>query len=190
LIGKANVFYLQASQDKNNCDPAGLEQASALLDQSLALSDQPASANIETKVHFYRGQIAIIRNACHQTDQDWLENAKDEFTWVADQYESRKKNSSGYEGLQSLASHAYARLGYIAYKGNDADTAIVWLKKSVEIASPYYQGLYTSLMGDIYVSAGKKEEAVQAYNDAISIAEQSADADSMKTYQAKLDALK
>jgi predicted negative regulator of RcsB-dependent stress response len=190
MIGEANVLYLQASQDKSNCDLAGLEQASALLDQSLALSDQPASANIETKVHFYRGQIAIIRNACHQTDQDWLSNAKDEFTWVADQYESRKKNSSGYESLQSLTSHAYARLGYIAYKGNDADTAIVWLKKSVEIASPYYQGLYTSLMGDIYVSAGKKEEAVQAYNDAISIAEQSADADSMKTYQAKLDALK
>jgi tetratricopeptide (TPR) repeat protein len=190
MIGEANVLYLQASQDKANCDPTGLEKASVLLTQSLALSGQPASANIEAKVHFYRGQIAIIRDACHQTDQDWLSNAKDEFTWVINQYEARKKNGSSYESLQSLASHSYARLGYISFMRGDAEAGISWLKKSVEIASPYYQGLYTSLIGDFYVTLGRKEEASQAYNDAISIAEQSADGASMKAYEAKLNALK
>lgn len=190
MIGEANVLYLQASRDKSNCDSAGLEQASTLLDQALALTDQPASANIEAKVHFYRGQIALIRNACNQTDQDWMATAQDEFTWVVKQYEKLKQNNGSYEGLQSLASHAYARLGYVAYKHGDFDTAITWTKKAVEIASPYYQGYYTSMMGDIYAVAGKKEEAAQAYNDAIAIAEQNADAASLKAYQAKLDALK
>ncbi len=213
VIGKANVLYLQASQDKNNCDLSGLEQASVLLDQALALKDQPASANLETKVHFYLGQIALLRDACHQTDRDWLTKAQEEFTWVVDQYEMRKQSSSDYENqrslaayfnlrapceaqlcdyesLQSLASHSYARLGYIAYKDNDADGAIVWIKKSVEVASPYYQGYYSSLMGDIYAASGKKEQAAESYNDAIAIAEQNADAASLKTYQAKLSALK
>ena len=190
MIGDANVLYLQAARDKNNCDPAGLEQASALLDQALALTDQPASANIETKVHFYRGQIALIRNACHQTDQDWFAIAEDEFTWVVNQYETLKQNSDNYEGLQSLASHAYARLGYVDYKRGNFDAAIAWAQKAVEIASPYFQGYYTSMIGDIYVAAGKKEEAAQAYNDAIAIAEQYADATSLKAYEAKLEALK
>ncbi|MDD2922119.1 MAG: tetratricopeptide repeat protein [Anaerolineales bacterium] len=190
MIGKANVLYLQAGLDKNNCDLAGFDRASVLLDRALGLSDQPASANIETKVHFYRGQIALLRDACHQTNQDWLAAAQDEFTWVTGQYESRKQSSGGYESLQSLTSHAYARLGYIAYKRGDTDASIGWLEKSVEIASPYYQGFYTSMIGDMYASAGKKDQAVQAYDDAIAIAEKNADSLSLKTYQAKLDALK
>jgi tetratricopeptide (TPR) repeat protein len=190
MIGRANVLYLQASQDKSNCDFDGLEQASTLLTQSLALTDQPSSANIETKVHFYRGQIALVRNACNQMDQDWMSTAQDEFTWVVNQYEILKQNSGNYESLKSLASHAYARLGYIDYKRGEFDTAIAWVKKAVEIASPYYQGFYTSMMGDIYAFAGKKDEAIQAYDDAIAIVEKNADAASLKTYQAKLDALK
>jgi tetratricopeptide (TPR) repeat protein len=188
MIGKANVLYLQASQDKSKCDLNNLDASSALLEQALGLSDQPVSANIEIKVHFYRGQIAIIRDACHQTEQDWLSSAQDEFTWVANQYESRKKSSSGYESLQSLASHSYARLGYISFMRGDAEAGIAWLKKSVEIASPYYQGLYTSLIGDFYVTLGRKEEAIQSYNDAIAIAETKADAESMKKYEEKLRA--
>jgi Tfp pilus assembly protein PilF len=81
-------------------------------------------------------------------------------------------------------------LGYVAVKNNDANAAIEWLKKAVQIASPYYKGFYTAQMGDLYAVIGKKEEAVQAYNDAISIAEQNADVASLKDYQAKLDALK
>lgn len=190
MIGEVNVKYLQASLDKNNCDLIGLNQASALLDNALGLNNQPASANIETKVHFYRGQIAFIQYGCHQTDQDWLTKAQDEFTWVVKQYESRKQNNSGYEGIQSLASHAYARLGVIAYLRNDADTAISWHKKAVEIASPYYQGFYTAFLGDIYAAIGKKDEAIQSYNDAISIAERNADVVSLKAYETKLNALR
>jgi tetratricopeptide (TPR) repeat protein len=191
MIGEANVLYLQVAStvDKTNCDFAKLDQASALLDQALALTDQPASAIIEAKVRFYHGQILLVRNACTPS-QDLLTEAQREFTWITGQYETLKQSGGNYGALQSLASQAYGRLGYVAVKNNDANAAIAWLKKAVQIASPYYKGFYTAQMGDLYAVIGKKEEAVQAYNDAISIAEQNADVASLKDYQAKLDALK
>jgi len=188
LIGKANVLYLQASQGENKCDPVGFEQASETLNDALSLLDQPASANIETKVHFYRGQIAILRDDCQQTEQDWLSTAAQEFTWVVDQYESRKKNDDDYQGIESLASHSYARLGYISYTRGDPETAITWFQKAVEIASPYYQGFYLSLIGDIYAATGHKEEALNYYAEAIEIAEMEADAASMQRYEEKMQA--
>jgi tetratricopeptide (TPR) repeat protein len=188
MVGKAGVLYLQASQDLTKCDPTGLEQASNLLTQALALKNQPASANIETKVHFYRGQIAIIRDGCHLTGQDWLSSAQKEFSWVTNLYESRKEKSNDYQGIESLASHSYARLGYIAYQRGDTEKAISWFQKAVDIASPYYQGYYRSFMGDIFAATGHKAEALESYNEAIAIAEMKADADSMKSYQEKLQA--
>lgn len=190
IIGQSTVLYLQALQNVNNCDLSKLKQSSALLDQALALNNQPASVNIEIKVHYYRGQIALIQNACQQTDRDWLATAQEEFTWVINQYEARKQNGGDYETMQPQTADAYARLGYVANKRGDPDSALAWFKKSTEIASPYYRGYYTSRMGDIYASIGKKDEAIQAYDDAIAIAEQNADAASLKAYQAKLDALK
>lgn len=185
-IGQANIFYLEASQDKNNCDPSGLDQASNLLDQALDLKDQPPSANIETKVHFYRGQIALIRDACHIEGEDWLTAAQQEFDWVVNQYESRKQNNTDFEGVKPLASHAYARLGVIAYKHNEIDQAVNRLNQSIKIASPYYQGYYTALIGDIYFAEGQKQKAIEAYTNAIAIAQQYADGKSMKSYQEKL----
>ena len=189
MIGEANVLYLKASLDKNNCDSSGLDQASDLLDRALALKDQPSSANIETKVHFYRGQIGIIRDWCHLAGNDWLTSAQGEFTWVVNQYETRKQNNTAFEGVKPLASHAYARLGYIAYQRGNPEPAITWLKKAVEIASPYYQSSYTSLIGDIYAATQQKELAIQAYGDAIAIAEANGDGVSIKKYEEKLQAI-
>ena len=186
MIGEANVLYLKAADNKENCDQAGLDQASDLLDQALSLEDQPASANIETKVHFYRGQIAIIRDACHQAGNDWLVTAHDEFNWVINHYEILQQNNEQFNGIESLASHSYARLGYIAYQSGNFNGAVDWLNKSVEIASPYYQAYYTSLIGDIYQSAGQSEKAIQAYEDAIAIAISNGDGESVKIYQEKL----
>jgi len=188
MIGKTNVLYLQVTQGPEKCDPVGLEQASKVLNDAFALQAQPASANIETKVHFYRGQIAIIRADCKQTEQDWLSYAQKEFTWVIDLYESRKKNNNDYQGIESLASHSYARLGYIAYQRRDADQAIAWFEKAVEIAPPYYQAYYRSVIGDIFAATGHKEEAIQNYREAIAIAEMNADGVSMDRYEEKLQA--
>lgn len=189
MIGQANVLYMEASLDKNNCSSSGLNQASSLLDRALSLKDQPSDANIETKVHFYRGQIAIIRDACHLAGSDWLTMAHNEFTWVADQYEVRKQKNEGYEGIEPFASHAYARLGYIAYQRGDPQAAITWFKKAVDIASPYYQGLYTSIIGDIYAAIGQREQAIQAYEEAIAIAEANGDGTSVEEYEKKLQAI-
>lgn len=187
MIGQANVFYLEASQDKNNCESAGLDQAASLLDQAMSLKEQPPGANIDTKVHFYRGQIDIIRDYCHLEGSDWLKEAQNEFNWVIGQYEIRKQKNEGFEGIEPFASHAYARLGYIAYQRGDPQAAISWLQKAVVIGSPYYQGLYTSLMGDIYAATQQKEEAIQSYEDAIAIAEANGDGTSVSEYETKLE---
>jgi tetratricopeptide (TPR) repeat protein len=186
MIGQANVLYLTASQDKNNCDLAGLDQASELLKQAESAADRPPGANIDTKVQFYRGQIAIIRAACHQAGEDWLAVAQDQFSQVTSQYETRKQKGEDSVEIESLAAHAYARLGYIAYKRQDPAAAIAWIDKAVPIASPYYQALYTSLAGDIYESAHQTEQARQAYRDAIEIAATNGDGTSVKEYKAKL----
>jgi tetratricopeptide (TPR) repeat protein len=190
MIGKANVLYLAASLDKNNCESSGLDEAASLLDQAMSLKEQPLGANIDTKVHFYRGQIDIIRDACHLEGKDWLAQAQNEFNWVTNQYETRKQKNEDFEGIEPFVSHAYARLGYIAYqRGGGSRAAIPWFKKAVAIASPYYQGLYTSMMGDIYAATEQKEAAIQAYEDAIAIAEANADPASVSEYKAKLETI-
>lgn len=188
LIGKANILYLDALT-LNSCDPAGLNIASNLLDQALALKDQPASANIETKVHFYRGQIAIIRDNCHIQGTDWLTVAQQEFTWVTDQYETRRQNQGDYQGIETFASHAYARLSYVAYQRNNKDAAISLLQKAIPISSPFYKGEYTSFLGDICAATGSKEQAIQYYQSAIAIAQGNGDPQSVKRYQQKLQAV-
>lgn len=187
MIGQANVYYLRALK-LNDCNPTGLEAASALLEQALSLEDQPASASIETKVHFYRGQIALIRDACQLSEDDWLSVAQREFNWVVDRYES-DPGSDVPQSIQYLASHAYARLGWLAYRRNDAESAISYLNQAITIASPTYQGEYSALLGDVYAAVEQTENAIASYQRAIVIAESNGEAESVKKYQDKLDSI-
>jgi tetratricopeptide (TPR) repeat protein len=187
MIGDANVLYLRA-HTQDNCDPTGLDAASALLDQASTLKDQPASANIETKVHFYRGQIALIRDDCHLPGGDWRAIADQEFTWLIQRYESNPQSEVS-QSIQYLASHSYARLSYLAYQRNDANAAIAFLQKAIPISSPDWKGAYTANLGDIYAAIGQKDKAREAYQQAIAIAIGNADADSAATYQQKLNSV-
>jgi tetratricopeptide (TPR) repeat protein len=184
MIGQANVVYLRAYVEKD-CDPAELEAAAALLEQALGLEGQPASANIESKVHFYRGQLALIRDDCQLPGDDWASIAEQEFTWVTARYEA-DKNSNAPKSIQYFASHAYARLGYLAYQRNDADSAIAHLQSAVALASPIYQAEYSSLLGDVYVAMGQTENAIESYQQAIAIAIGNGDAESAQKYREKL----
>jgi tetratricopeptide (TPR) repeat protein len=191
LIGQASVLYLQSSDAvQAQCDFEGLHQAASLLDEALALEDQPASANIETKAHYYEGHIALLRDKCQQPGGEWVQSAKDEFAWVVQEYESRKQAGQDFATLEKFASHAYAELGLIAYRHeNDADTAIQYLDKSVAIASPFYKGYNSYLIGLIYENTHRIEQARQAYQQAIAIADTYADGASLAKYQQALDAL-
>jgi tetratricopeptide (TPR) repeat protein len=183
MIGRANIVYIGASRDEKNCSASELDRASGLLDEALSEKDQPASANIETKVHFYRGQIAIIRDYCKLTGGDWLAEGEKEFTWVTGQYETRKQNDQGFEEIETIASKAYARLGYIAYQQGDPQAAIALFQKAIDIASPYDRGEFTATLGDIYGAIGEREQAIQAYDEAIDIANANGDPVSLDDYE-------
>jgi tetratricopeptide (TPR) repeat protein len=185
LVGMANVDYLRA-YTQNDCDPAGLEDASRLLDEALALTDQPASANLETKVHFYRGQIAIIRDYCKIAGSDWRAAAEQEFTWVSERYETDPESDAS-KSIEYFASHAYARLGYLAYLRNDANAAIAFTQKAIPIAPAKDKADYLSLLGDYYVVVGQKDQASEAYQQALAIAIGNGDAAKAEKFQKKLD---
>ena len=187
MIGEANILYLRAYK-LDDCDPAGLEAASALLDQSLTLTGQPASANIETKVHFYRGQIAIIRDACKIPGADWRSSAEQEFAWVTARYESNPESEAS-QGIQYFASHAYARLGYLAYLRNDAEAAIAFMQKAIPIAPAKDKADYLSLLGDYYIIVGQTDQALKVYQQALAIAIGNGDAAKAEKFQQKLDSV-
>lgn len=193
LIGEASVSYLESS-DKvlGQCDIEGLGQAGELLDQALALEDQPASASIETKVHYYDGHIAnLMGDKCDQANAEkWIKIAKDEFNWVVNEYEHRKQAGQDFAIIEKFASHAYSELGLIAYRHDqEPDLAISYLEKAVESASPYYKGYNSYLIGLIYQNTNRPDQARQAYQQAITIADTYADGTSLAKYQAALDGL-
>lgn len=187
LIGEVNVLYLR-SVTQNNCDTTELDMASRLLESALLLEDQPSSANIETKIHYYRGQIALISDYCRLSGNDWDAIAESEFTWVIKKYQLNPDSEESKE-IEPFASCAYARLGFIAYQNDNAAKAIDLLEKAISIASPVNKGDYLSNLGDIYIVIGEKEKAVDVYTQAIAIAVGNADSEKMNKYQEKLESV-
>ena len=185
MVGLANIVYLESlgPLQEPKIDPVKLDKATFLTAQALLLEDQPESANIPAKAHFNLGQISMARYQAKVPGEDWLEKAKQEFTFVTQEYES------GDTTLETSAAHAYLRLGRIAYLQNDSDTAIVLVKKSISLAPPFYKAAYSTTLGDIYKNLGQKDLASQAYEDAIAIAESMGDAKSAQEYQQRLHAL-
>jgi len=70
------------------------------------------------------------------------------------------------------------------------ESAVEFYRKAIEAASPYYQGYYFASIGDIYMAAGRMDEARDAYTEAIRIAEFYGDEESATRYDERLKALK
>lgn len=188
LVGQANVLYLEATLANQEIDTVKLDQADELLTRALALEGQPESYNIPAKAHFQRGQIYLARYGAKipvpAGEADWIAQAKDEFAFVIAEYEA------GDATLKSLASHAYFRLGECAFYRDAKDPqAIAFIEKAISIASPFYEAEFTASLGNIYNYLGEKDKAIQAYEDAIAIAESNGDAKSALKYQQVLDKL-
>jgi tetratricopeptide (TPR) repeat protein len=188
MIGEANVLYLSAITQAS-CEAVRLDKASGMLDQALALKDQPDSANIETKVHFYRGQIALIRYDCRLPGGDWAQAAEGEFNWVIQYYE--KDPASGESaGIRDFVSAAYARLGYLAYDWHqDAQATITFLNKAIPLASPAIKADDYSLLGDVYAAIGQKDQARAAYQQALELAVDNGDQARVDHFKQKLASL-
>jgi tetratricopeptide (TPR) repeat protein len=180
MLGLANIYFLQAqgNPDQIMADPMLLAEAEHLLDVASTLEGQPESANIGTKAHLLRGQMAMLDYFVRNTEQDWLNVAKTEFEQVVLDFESGDTQVGG------LAAHAYARLGYIADTHGDAILAIEYLKKAVASASPYYKGEYYTWLARLYWDNDQLDLAESAFEAAIDAAISNGDAEAVQRYQA------
>lgn len=186
-IGQAAVLYLISLGDPydasfESIDLEMLDQAEALFQEANEMSGSPESANVQTKSAFGLGQVYFVKSQI--LGEDWIEQANDEFTKVIEDYEG------GDERIGETASHAYARMGLIAWLNGDLESAVAFYRKAIESASPYYQGYYFASIGDLYLAAGRIDEARDAYTEAIRIAEFYGDEDSATRYDERLKALK
>ena len=72
----------------------------------------------------------------------------------------------------------------IAYIQHDPDAAIALVEQSIPLVSRFYQAEYYATLGDIYKNIDQKDEAIQAYEDALALAESDAMAEK---YQERLN---
>jgi tetratricopeptide (TPR) repeat protein len=184
IVGQAGVEFLNAQGTPPDWVPnlEGYEQASQLLNQALNLEDQPDTANIETKAHFLLGQIALAKYEARIEVDDWLTKSHEEFLNVISDY------NSGDTRVENLASHAYARLGVIAFLQENPEEAILNINEAIRLASPFYEGEYYALLGDIYCEEKLNQEAIDAYEEALAIAEANGDAKRALEYETKINA--
>lgn len=186
-VGLAGTLYLQALGDPEDpsfdtVDPDKLTEAEAAFQNALQAADAPDSAEIPAKVHNGLGQVYLVRAQIGETE--WISRAQSEFEAVVSAF------VAGDTRLADLAGHAYARLGFIALMEGDTDTAVERLSQAAELVTPFWQGHYTALAGDIYASLGHHEQAREAYQKAVQIAEQFGYQDSAETYLEKIRELK
>jgi tetratricopeptide (TPR) repeat protein len=156
-LGLANVLYLEALGDPygegDNIDLDKLMEAEKNYRVALQMSNAPESANIPSKVHYGLGLIYLARGQ--------FDPANSEFLQVVEHFQG------GDESLENLASHAYARLGWIASQRRDYPKALELISLAINHASPYYRVRYTVLLGDTYWKEGDLESACKTYQTAI-----------------------
>jgi len=185
-IGQAAVLYLSSLGNPydasfESVDLEMLDQAEALFQEASTMDGSPESANIQTKSAFGLGQIYIVK--AQILGEEWIGRANDEFQKVIDDFEA------GDEQIGETASHAYARIGLIAWMNGELESAVEFYRTAIEAASPFYQGYYFASIGDIYLAAGRVDEAREAYNEAIRVAEFYGDEESATKYADRLKAL-
>jgi tetratricopeptide (TPR) repeat protein len=183
MVGQAGVFFLNAQGTPPDWipNPEGFEEASQILDQALKLEDQPETANIDSKAHFLLGQIALAKYEAQIEGDEWLTQSYNEFRSVVSDYKP------GDTRMANLASHAYARLGVISYLEGNPEEAISNINDAIKLASPFYEGEYFALLGDIYCAESQTEQATDAYEEALLIADANGDVERAREYETKLD---
>jgi len=106
-IGMANLNYMLALQPSNGAgvDQDLLDKCFHYLELAVQAREKPPFAEVDTKIHFARGQCYWLKAYSGQLPD--YELAIDEFQWVIENYDG--KNLS----IMELAAESHARLGLI-----------------------------------------------------------------------------
>jgi tetratricopeptide (TPR) repeat protein len=178
LLGQASVAYLQAITDpkkitRDTVDFAKLDEAERAYLAAGTSKDAPPSAKVFTKMTFGLGQIHFVRGAL-LSDTVQLAKARTEFeTVIADYRNSALNDHDLTKDLigRDLAGQAYAQLGAMAVFERDWPGAIESYQRAIPLVTPSFQAAYNAALGDAYLQAGNRAEAIKAYTEAVSIAE-------------------
>lgn len=184
MVGRAGAIYLTAFADPENpvsgaIDPARLSEAEQAFQQALSLTDQPAQANLNAKAHFGLGQVYQAR-ALASGDASWLDKARLEYEEVLKDYDGGNTN------IADLASHTHARLGLVAATQKDYAAAEEQYRQAINLASPHYRAVYYANLGEVFVLAGQKAQAIDAYQRAVRAAESLGEEATLDKYTSRL----
>ena len=141
-IGIANLNYILAlqpfeeSKDPADVDQALLDKCFSYLDLAVQAPEKPPLAEVDTKIHFARGQCYWLKTYTGQLPD--YELAFDEFQKVITAYDG--KNPS----IRELAAESHARLGLIYHLSGDLPKAADEYQNAADLLYdiPERQALY------------------------------------------------
>lgn len=151
-IGLANLNYIlalkpfESSQNVNDVDQALLDKCFEYLELAVQAPEKPPLAEVETKIHFARGQCYWLKTFTGKLPN--FDLAVAEFRQVIDAYDDGA-NPRVYE----FAGESYARLGLIYRLVGNLPEAAKHYQKAVEILSPIpeRQAVYQKRLEEINV---------------------------------------
>lgn len=186
-LGEAAMLYALALGDLSTSSFETvnwelLDESEASYHEALTLKDQPLGASIEEKYHFGLGQIYFARSQVD--DGNWLEKAEQEYRAVVNEFEN------GNEQIVDIAGHAYARLALISIIRGDLDTAVDQYNQAISLSSPYLKALYSTSIAEIHASRSEFDDAIEAYEYAIMVAESNGDSESAEKYIDRLNEIR
>ncbi|MFN2137300.1 MAG: tetratricopeptide repeat protein [Candidatus Promineifilaceae bacterium] len=185
-MGIANTALMMAlgdpNDDRTQIDSELLNRAQEGYEKALTLKEDEDLIDIQSKADYGLGNVYMLR---YQLEGGaWLDKAVERFEAIISAYES------GNSGIKDLAAHAYARRGFIqdVYR-NQTEAASEDYKVAAEIASPFYKGIYASMLGDVYAKLCQLDLARESYDDAVKIAKLNSDREQVALYREKQDEL-
>jgi tetratricopeptide (TPR) repeat protein len=131
-VGMANLNYVlavtqyQQSKKIEAVDQTLLDQCFAYLDLAVQAPEKPPLADVDTKIHFSRGQCYWLRTYTGQLDDYSL--AISEFQQVLDAYGDGKNPR-----VQEFAAESHARLGFIATYEYDTSNALIHYQEAIKL---------------------------------------------------------
>jgi tetratricopeptide (TPR) repeat protein len=185
-VGLAGVYYRRALgvppvSTFAEVDPALLDRAEAELEAALSAADRPASADVDVKVAFGRGQLALVRYQMTQAAEQ-LALAEEAFGAVA------AVHAAGNTRVAEQAGLAHGYLGTVAFIQGDLARAEAEFRTAIEtVVAPRAKAGFWAQLGDLYASQADTAQAIQAYEQAV---ENAPDDASRALYQGQLDELR
>lgn len=186
-IGLAEVCFRHAmgnppAQNPKDISQTDLEKAEAEFNTAISATYRPLTADIDLKVAFGLGRIALIRyEILDRADYSLLQLADEHFRSIV------SAADSGNTRITELATLSHGYLGTIAFlQGNYQEAQAEYQIAIDNTSSPRVKAGFLAQLGELHSSQNEIEQAIKAYEQAVQLAPQ----DVRAFYQQKLEDLR